>query len=88
MADFEKHSCEVSIDLDIMCKMYRLEDVMFTFTPEKFGINEWMHLEWYERRVPNGLLQQFPCLYYLVEDIWKEATKMTPLEEIEYKKTI
>ena len=88
MADFEKHSCEVSIDLDNMCKMYRLEDVIFTFQPEKFGINEWMHLEWYERRVPNGLLQQFPCLYYLVEDIWKEATKMTPLEEIEYKKTI
>jgi len=66
--------------------IYKLEDVEFTFEPEKFGFNEWKQLDWYERRMPAGLLKQWPCLYYMVEDMWREATQMTPLEEMEMRR--
>ena len=38
--------------------------------------------------MPKGLLEQFPCLEYMLEDYWREATRHTPLDEIEYRKQI
>jgi hypothetical protein len=77
---------EFDLDEIPLSLTYKLEEGIFTFSPEKFGINEWKHLDWYERRMPRGLLQNFPCLYYMVEEMHREATKRTPLEEIMDKK--
>lgn len=52
----------------------------------KFGFDEWKEIDYYVNRIPSGLIEQFPCLYYLLEDYWKEAIKKTPLEEIEERK--
>ena len=52
----------------------------------KFGFEEWKQIDYYKNRVPIGLIEQWPCLYYLLEDYWKEAIKKTPLEEIEDRK--
>ena len=94
MSDFieEENVREVSFDLENLpsCLTYKLEEVEFTFSPEKFGIDEYLSIEYYEQRFEKaypGLLQQFPMLYYMVEDWQKEATQLTPLEEIELKKS-
>ena len=52
----------------------------------KFGFEEWKQIDYYKNRVPIGLIEQWPCLYYLLEDYWKEAIKKTPLEEMEDRK--
>lgn len=95
MAEFltetvEENVREVFIDLEDLPSslIYKLEEVEFTFTGAKFGFDEWKQIEYYERRMPPGLLDQFPCLIYMLEDYWKEATKMTPLEEIEYRQNL
>ena len=65
--------------------IFKLPEVEYTYSCEKFGVNEHLHIEYYEARFHKaypGLLQQFPCLYYLVEEWHAEATKRTPLEEI------
>jgi hypothetical protein len=52
-------------------------------------VNEHLHIEYYERMFEKafpGLLQQFPCLYYMVEEWRDNAIKKTPLEEILAKK--
>ena len=51
-----------------------------------FGFEEWKQIDYYKNRVPMGLIEQWPCLYYLLEDYWKEAIKKTPLEEMEDRK--
>ena len=92
MADFVKENeREYVIDLENLpdSLTYKLIEADFTFAPERFGVNEHLHIEYYERlfeRAFPGLLQQFPCLYYMVEDWQREATKRTPLEEILAKK--
>ena len=53
-----------------------------------FGFEEWKQIDYYKNRVPMGLIEQWPCLYYLLEDYWKEAIKKTPLEEMEDRKRI
>jgi hypothetical protein len=79
---------EVSIDLENIpdSLVYKLEEVEFTYNPVRFGM-DWMDIDYYVRRVPIGLIEQFPCLSYLLEDYWREATQRTPLEEIEYRKS-
>lgn len=81
---------EVFIDLENIPDnlTYKLEEVDFTFSPTKFGFDEWRLIDYYVNRIPTGLIEQFPCLEYLLEDYWREATKMTPLEEMEYRKKI
>jgi hypothetical protein len=94
MAEFiEENVREIEIDLDNITDslIYRLEEVEFTYSCEKFGVNEHLHIEYYERmfeRAFPGLLQQFPCLYYMVEDWHATASKKTPLEEILAKKNV
>jgi len=94
MSDFieEENVREVSFDLENLpdSLIYKLEEVEFTFNPEKFGVGEYLSIEYYEQRFEKaypGLLQQFPMLYYLVEDWHQKATQLTPLEEIELKKS-
>lgn len=84
----EENVREVFIDLENIpdSLVYKLEEVEFTFNPAKFGFDEWREIDFYVNRIPSGLMEQFPCLEYLLEDYWREATKMTPLEEIEYRK--
>lgn len=85
----EENVREVTIDLDNIPNSltYKLEEVEFTYSPSRFGM-DWQDIEYYVNRIPAGLIEQFPCLSYLLEDYWKQATSMTPLEEIEYRKQI
>jgi hypothetical protein len=65
--------------------IYKLPEAEFTYSPERFGIGEYLNIEYYERRFERafpGLLQQFPMMYYMVEEWHANATKRTPLEEI------
>ena len=93
MSDFvEENIREVSFDLENLpdCLIYKLEEREFVFSPEKFGVGEYLSIEYYEQRFEKafpGLLQQFPMLYYLVEEWRDEAIQRTPLEEIEFKKS-
>jgi hypothetical protein len=83
----EENIREVFIDLENIpnSMVYRLEEVEFTFSASRFGM-EWQDIDYYRNRIPSGLIEQFPCLSYLLEDYWREATKMSPLEEIEARK--
>ena len=93
MSDFiEENERTIYLDLEDLpdSLIYKLEEVEFTYSPEKFGVGEYLSIEYYEQRFEKaypGLLQQFPMLYYLVEDWQKKATQLTPLEEIELKKS-
>jgi hypothetical protein len=80
---------EVFIDLENLpdSLVYKLEEVEFTFSPSRFGMG-WQEMDYYYNRIPKGLMEQFPCLSYMLEDYWLEATKMTPLEEIEYRRKL
>ena len=92
MADFVKENERgFIIDLENLpsCLTYKLEDVEFTYSPLKFGIGERYTIEYYEQmfdRAFPGLLQQFPCLYYMVEEWRDQATQRTPLEHLEARK--
>lgn len=81
---------EIFIDLEDLPSslIYKLEEVEFTFSGSRFGFDEWKEIEYYEHRMPKGLFEQFPCLIYMLEDYWQEAIKMTPLEEIEYRRNL
>lgn len=94
MSEFiEENSRTVEFDLaDIPESLiYKLPEDSFTYAPEKFGFNTHLALEYYENmfeRAFPGLLRQFPCLYYMVEDWRERAIQRTPLEEIEAKKVV
>lgn len=83
----EENVREVFIDLENLpdSLVYRLEEVEFTFSASRFGMG-WQDIDYYYNRMPAGLIEQFPCLSYMLEDYWIEATKLTPLEEIELRK--
>jgi hypothetical protein len=83
----EENIREVFIDLENIpdSLVYRVEEIEFTFSASRFGM-EWQDIDYYRNRIPRGLIEQFPCLSYLLEDYWREATKMSPLEEIELRK--
>lgn len=93
MSDFiEENERTIYLDLEDLpdSLIYKLEERDFTFSAVKFGVGEYLSMEYYEQRFEKmhpGLLQQFPMLYYMVEDWHKEATQRTPLEEIELKKS-
>jgi hypothetical protein len=88
MSDFiEENERIVYIDLEEIPESltYKIPEIEYTYNPEKFGIGEYLNIEYYalrfERAYP-GLLKQFPELFYMVEDWHREATKRTPLEEL------
>ena len=96
MSDFvaeEENVREIEINLEELPEnlIFKLPEVEWTFRPEKFAVGEYLHIEYYERRFEKcfpGLLQQFPMLYYMVEEWHAEAIKRTPLEEILMKKEL
>jgi hypothetical protein len=91
MTEFlEENIREVLINLEELPNelIYKLDDVGFTFSGYRFGFDDWKQVEYYSPRMPKGLLEQFPCLEYMLTDYWKEATRHTPLDEIEYRKQI
>jgi len=94
MAEFiEENVREVEFDLDNLpeCVTYKLPEADFTYSCEKFGVNCHLHIEYYERMFEKafpGLLRQFPCLYYMVEEWHETASRKTPLEEILAKKNV
>ena len=67
--------------------IYKLPVIETTLTPSKFGM-DWQEIDYYQNRIPAGLIDQFPGLYYLLFDYWKEATSRTPLEEIDLRSRI
>ena len=81
---------EVFIDLEELPNslVYKLEDGNFTFSGARFGFDEWKEIEYYAPRMPKGLLEQFPCLEYMLINYWEEATRHSPLNEIEYRQKI
>jgi hypothetical protein len=91
MTDFlEDNIREVFINLEDLPNelIYRIEDCEFTFSGAPFGFDEWKQIEYYVPRMPKGLLEQFPCLEYMLTDYWQEATRHSPLEEIEYRRNL
>lgn len=69
--------------------IFKLPEVEYTYSCERFGVNEHLNIEYYERQFEKlfpGLLKQFPCLYYMVENRMEEANQRSPLEEIEFRK--
>jgi hypothetical protein len=93
MSDFAEKENERTffIDLEELPESltYKLPEADFTYSRQKFGIDEYLKIEYYEAKFERafpGLLQQFPCLYYMVEEWYTEATRRTPLDEIEAKK--
>jgi hypothetical protein len=82
---------EVNLDLENLPSslIYKVEDLQFTYSPLKFGVGEYLTIEYYERMFEKGfpgLLQQFPMLYYMVEEWRDQCILMTPLEHIEARK--
>jgi len=96
MSDFvaeEENVRNIEINLEELPEslIYKIPEIEWTFSPERFGVGEYLHIEYYEARFEKaypGLLQQFPMLYYMVEEWHAEATKRTPLEEILMKKEL
>ena len=93
MSDFAEKENErtVYVNLEDLpdSLVYKLPEANFTYGPERFGVGEYLNIEYYEQKFERafpGLLQQFPTLYYMVEEWHAEATKRSPLEEIEAKK--
>lgn len=94
MSDFvaeEENIRNIEINLEELpdSLIYKLPEIEWTFSSEKFGVNEYLNIEYYEQRFEKaypGLLYQFPMLYYMVEEWHAEATKLSPLEEIEMKR--
>jgi hypothetical protein len=89
VANLEEDIRHIEIDLNNLpdALIYKLPEDEFTHSASKFGM-DWQDIEYYKNRIPAGLIDQFPCLYYLLVDYWKEATSRTPLEEIEFRNTI
>ena len=77
---------DIEIDLNNITNsfIYSIPEIETIFTPSKFGM-DWQYIDYYKNRIPAGLIEQFPCLYYLLVDYWKEATSRTPLEELELR---
>jgi hypothetical protein len=48
--------------------------------------NDWTELDYWAQKIPDGLLEQFPCLESWVESIWEDNKNITPLMELEYRK--
>lgn len=86
----EENVREVFIDLEELpsALVYKLEEGEFTFSGARFGFDEWLQVEYYAPRMPKGLLEQFPCLEYMLVNYWEEATRHSPLEEIEYRRNL
>jgi hypothetical protein len=86
----EENIREIFIDLEELPAglVYKLDEGDFTFSSARFGFDEWKEIDYYLPRMPKGLLQQFPCLEYMLTDYWEVATRHTPLDEIEYRKQI
>jgi hypothetical protein len=86
----EENIREVFINLEELPNglLYKLDDGNFTFSGYKFGFDEWQQVEYYAPRMPKGLLEQFPCLEYMLTDYWEVATRHTPLDEIEYRRNL
>lgn len=88
MAEFvEENIREIEIDLENIpdSLIYRKVEADFTYSPLAFGVGEHLQIEYYERmfeRAYPGLLHQFPCLYYMVEEWHERATQLSPLEHI------
>lgn len=90
MSEFlEENVREEYIDLENIpdSMVYKLEEVEFTYSASRFGM-AWQDIDYYYNRIPTGLIEQFPCLSYLLEDYWKQATSRTPLEEIELRRNL
>jgi hypothetical protein len=87
VANLEEDIRHIEIDLNNIpdALIYKLPDMPeFEYNASKFGM-DWQEIDYYKNRIPAGLIEQFPCLYYLLVDYWKEATSRTPLEEIELR---
>jgi len=88
VASLEEDIRHIEIDLNNLpdSLIFKLQEDEFTHSASKFGM-DWKDIDYYKNRIPSGLIDQFPCLYYLLVDYWKEATSRTPLEEIELRKS-
>jgi len=73
-------------NVETLFNFVKKEEIVEDNIINNFGFEEWKQIDYYKNRVPMGLIEQWPCLYYLLEDYWKEAIKKTPLEEIEDRK--
>ena len=62
----------------------------FTFSAERqikvdwsaFHYAYWRDKAFWETRLPAGLLEQFPCLEYMLDELYEANKDKTPLDEI------
>jgi hypothetical protein len=52
----------------------------------KFCYNEWDYREFWINKMPQGLLEQFPCLDYMIDELYNANKGITPLMELENRK--
>jgi len=48
--------------------------------------NDWTELDYWAQKLPDGLLEQFPCLDSWIESICEDNKNITPLMELEIRK--
>ena len=50
--------------------------------------NDWDYVDYWEQKQPEGLLDQFPCLFSWVESIAESRKGITPLQELEERRSL
>jgi hypothetical protein len=50
---------------------------------DKLQYDFWTTYEFWRSRIPSGLLEQFPCLEYMVDELMEANRGMTPLMELD-----
>lgn len=71
---------EVTFSADVTTKTHSDIDI------NKINFEPWKTLEFWEQRMPEGLLDQFPCLQYMVEEMLEKNKDNSPLKELEQRR--
>ena len=71
---------EVTFRPDVTTKTHSDIDI------NKINFEPWKTLEFWEQRMPEGLLDQFPCLQYMVEEMLEKNKDNSPLKELEQRR--
>jgi len=71
---------QVTFSADVRTKTHSDIDV------NKINFEPWKTAEYWEARMPEGLLEQFPCLYFMVEEMLEKNKDNSPLKELEARR--
>lgn len=71
---------ELTFNGDVSIRPHREIDV------DNINFEPWKTLDFWEQRMPEGLLEQFPCLYFMVEEMLEKNKDNNPLKELEQRR--